>query len=115
MQSHIPRVRYASIDPFFDGMTDWFAEFGFTRERIPEREELGGRIGAFAHVLHVSWLALFMPTGVVIDAHRRLRPQHLDLALEVVRSERLGALAHEGGDVRGALSLMWDALGELTG
>jgi len=115
LQFRIPRVRFAAADPFFDGLHDWFGTFPFTSDRIPVREELGGRIGAFAHVLHVSWLAFWSRDGAVIDAHRRLRPHHLDLALDVVRSKQLDAIACDGGDVRDALTVLWDALGALTG
>jgi hypothetical protein len=115
LPSRIPRVRYAAADPVFDGLHDWFAELPFARERVPEWEELGGRIGAFAHVLHVSWLSFWMPDGDVLDAHRRMRPRHLDLARDVVRHERLGEVARAAGDVGDALERMWDALGELAG
>jgi hypothetical protein len=66
-------------------------------------------------VLHVSWLVFWVRDGAALDAHRRLRPHHLDLALEVVRSEQLGKIARDGGDVRDALTAMWDALGSLSG
>jgi len=115
LQFRIPRVRFATADPFFDGLHDWFGKLPFTRDRMPVREELGGRIGAFAHVLHASWLAFWSRDGAVIDAHRRLRPHHLDLALDVVRNKRLDSIARDGGDVRDALAVMWDALGGLTG
>jgi tRNA(Arg) A34 adenosine deaminase TadA len=114
LQFRIPRIRYAAADPFFDGLHDWYASLPFTRERMPEREELGGRIGAFAHVLHVSWIAYWVSDGDVIDAHRRLRPQHLDVALEIARTEGLGAVARDGGDVVDALETLWDALGHLV-
>ena len=114
VQCRIPRVRYAAADPVFDGLHDWFAELPFASDRIPDREELGGRIGAFAHVLHVSWLAFWVRDGAVMDAHRRLRPRHLDLALDVVRDEDLGGVAREGGDVVDALSALWPTLAGLT-
>jgi tRNA(Arg) A34 adenosine deaminase TadA len=115
VQQRIPYVRYAAADPLFDGMHDWFGELPFASERRPTREELGGRVGAFAHVLHVAWLAFWTRDTVVLDAHRRLRPRHLDLALDVVRDEHLADVARAGGDVVDALTAMWDSLGELTG
>jgi hypothetical protein len=114
MQFRLRRIRYAAADPVFDGLHDWFKDLPFTSDRMPVREELGGRVGAFAHVLHVSWLAFWVRESDVIDTHRRLRPRHLDLALEVVRSEKLGPIARDGGDVRDALTAMWDALGHLS-
>lgn len=113
LQFRIPRVRYAAADPVFDGLHDWFEKLPFTSDRMPVREELGGRVGAFAHVLHVSWIAFWSGDGMVIDAHRQRRPQHLDLALEVVRTKQLANIARDGGDVRDAFTALWDALGEL--
>jgi tRNA(adenine34) deaminase len=115
LQFRIPRVRFAAADPAFDGLHDWFGKLPFTSDRIPVREELGGRIGAFAHVLHVSWVAFWSRDGAVIDAHRRLRPNHLDLALDIVRTKQLDEIARDGGDVQDALAVLWNALGELTG
>jgi tRNA(Arg) A34 adenosine deaminase TadA len=114
VQFRIPRVRYAAADPVFDGLHDWFAELPFAKERLPQREELGGRLGAFAHVLHVSWLAFWAPDAAVIDAHRRLRPRHLDMALEVVQDEDLVRLSRDGADVLDALTVLWPSLGQLT-
>lgn len=113
IHSRIPRVRYATADPLFDGLHDWFAELPFASDRMPRREELGGPVGAFAHVLHVSWLAFWVRDGAVIEAHRRLKPQHLDVALEVVQSEGLGKVARDGGDVVDAMTALWDTLREL--
>lgn len=113
LQSRIPHVRYAAADPVFDGLHDWFSALPFASDRLPMREELGGPIGAFAHVLHVSWLAFWMRDGAVIDAHRQLRPRHLDVALEVVHSQGLSDLADQGGGVRDALEALWSVLGGL--
>jgi len=115
VQSRIPRVRYAAADPVFDGLHDWFEELPFARARLPEREELGGRIGAFAHVLHVSWIAFWMGDNESMDAHRRLRPRHLEVALEVVRAENLSKVARDGGDVVDAITALWSSLGDLAG
>lgn len=115
LQFRIPHVRYAAADPVFDGLHDWFGALPFTSDRLPEREELGGRIGAFAYVLHVSWLAFWAGDGAILDAHRQLRPRHLNLALDVVRSEGLGAVARDGGDVIDAVAALWDAVSDLPG
>jgi hypothetical protein len=62
-----------------------------------------------------SWAGAFwLRDGPIVDAHRRLRPQHLDLALDVVHDEQLGRIAREGGTVRDALSAMWETLTSLT-
>ncbi len=111
VQFHIPRVRYAAADPVFDGLHDWFADFPFAQRRLPEREELGGRIGAFAHVLHVSWLAVYVsPDNEVMDAHRRLRPEHLAVAHDLVKDEGLAVVARDGGEVVDALTALWPSL-----
>jgi tRNA(adenine34) deaminase len=114
IQFRIPRVRYAAADPVFDGMHDWFAELPFAQRRLPERIELGGRIGAFAHVLHVSWLSFWVSENdEVLDAHRRVRPEHLAVARDLVRDEHLGSIASGGGEVVDALDALWPSLGEL--
>lgn len=113
LQLGIPVLRYAAADPFFDGLHDWFVDSPFARDRAPRREELGGRIGAFAHVLHVSWLSFWVRDNDLIDAHERLRPRHLELAREIIASNNLAAVAADGGGVVDALSALWDALGAL--
>ena len=115
VQARIPHVRYAASDPLFDGMHDWFADLPFARERLPRRTELGGRIGAFAHVLHVSWLAFWVTEGAVMDAHRNLRPRHLEMAQQVAADDGLATVANEGGDVVDALETLWSSLADLAG
>lgn len=114
VQSRIPRLHYATADPVFDGMHDWFAALPFASDRLPERAELGGRVGAFAHVLHVSWLSFWVGEGPVLDAHRRLRPAHLDVALEVVQAGELARLASAGATVADALDALWEPLEQLA-
>jgi tRNA(Arg) A34 adenosine deaminase TadA len=110
VQMHLSRVRFAAADPVFDGLHEWFASLPFAQSRLPEREELGGPIGAFAHVLHVSWLSYWNQNTEIIDAHRDLRPAHLDLAQEIVNDQHLEIVAREGGDVVDALRAIWPAL-----
>jgi tRNA(adenine34) deaminase len=114
VQARIPHVRFAAADPVFDGMHDWFAELPFARERLPARTELGGPIGAFCHVLHVSWLAFWASDGAVMDAHRDLRPRHLRIAQEVARDNALSNIAAEDGEVIDALDALWPSLVELS-
>ena len=110
----IPRVHYGAADPFCDGVHDWFAELLFAHDRLPERECLGGPLGAFCHVLHLSWLSFWMREGPVVEAHRRLAPRHLDVVSAGV-SDRLQGVVAEGGDVLAAVSAVWDDLEELAG
>jgi hypothetical protein len=115
VQLHIPRVCYAAADPVFDGLHDWFAQLPFTAERLPDRQCLGGPIGVFAHALHLSWLAFWLPnTDVVLEAHRRLAPEHLATASSVIEAEDLAAVSRDGGDVVDAMGALWDRLVDLA-
>jgi tRNA(Arg) A34 adenosine deaminase TadA len=114
VQTHVASVRYAAADPFFDGMHDWLVEFPFARERMPERSELGGPVGAFAHVLHTSWLAFWAGDGPAVAAHRALRPHHLELAQEIAHGGRLAEVVANDGDVVDALSALWPELVEVS-
>lgn len=107
----IGRVAYAAADPLFDGMHDWFGELEWAATRRPEREVLGGRIGSFAHVLHLSWLAFWLsPDAPVMEAHRRVSPRELELATAIATEGHLDAIAREGGGVEDALAAVWHTL-----
>jgi tRNA(Arg) A34 adenosine deaminase TadA len=106
----VPRVRYAAADPVWDGMHDWFTSLPQAAKRRPERELLGGPIGAFAHVLHLSWLALWIPDSDAVALHDRLVPRHLELARDVVESSDLPAIATDRGSVTDALDALWPDL-----
>jgi tRNA(Arg) A34 adenosine deaminase TadA len=111
----VPEVHYAAADPVFDGLHDWIGTHPFTAERLPLRVHLGGPIGAFCHVLHLSWLTANDAPDGVVEAHRRLAPGHLDCATDVVESHRLRALADGGGSVVDALDALWPDLLVLRG
>ena len=111
---HIPRVRYAAADPVFDGLHDWFHTLPFASTRLPERECLGGPIGAFAHVLHLSWIALWFPEADSVELHGTVAPRHLALALDLVESTDLPAIADARGSVAAALAAIWPDLVALT-
>lgn len=115
VQAQIPEVRFAAADPVFEGMHDWFAAFPFAEERLPVRSELGGPIGAFAHVLHVSWMAFWGAGGIVLEAHRNLRPRHLAVAQQVVDDNHLSDVAAADGNVVDALDAVWPSVVELSG
>lgn len=114
VQARIPEVRYAAADPVFDGMHDWFAAFPFARERLPARSELGGPVGAFCHVLHVSWIAFWISDGATLDAHRNLRPRHLEMARQVAHDHALPKIAANHGHAIDALDALWPSLVELA-
>lgn len=108
--AHIPRVCYAAPDPFFAGMHDWFGTFEFSAERRPEQLCLGGPIGVFAHVLHLSWLAFWFPEGLSVGAHGSAAPDHLALAADLVERSSLPGLAADGRPVVDAIAALWDDL-----
>jgi tRNA(Arg) A34 adenosine deaminase TadA len=110
MMCNIRRVHYAAADPVFAGLDDWFRTLPFAASRLPERTCLGGPIGAFTHVLHLSWLAFWFPTGGAIEPHRALAPRQRDVALEIVESSHLGAIATAGASVTDAIDALWPDL-----
>lgn len=110
MLAHIPRVRYATPDPLFDGMHDWFVGLPYAEQRRPERAALGGPIGSFAHVLHVSWLVFWFSDSPSLVPHRSIAPRHLALAADLVDRSPLPRLAAERRPVVDAIAALWDDL-----
>lgn len=111
----VPQIHYAAADPFFDGLHDWLGSYPFTADRTPDRVRLGGPIGAFCHVLHLSWLVAYPAPPDVIDAHRNLAPAALECASGIVERHRLEQLAQQGADVMEAIGELWPDLGPLSG
>jgi tRNA(Arg) A34 adenosine deaminase TadA len=105
----MPRVCYAADDPVWGGMHELFTTFEPIARALPERECLGGVFGAFAHVLHLSWLADRAPQAV-IDAHNAIVPGHLELARSLAERGHLRDLADAGADVETAATSIWDEL-----
>jgi len=115
VQVRIGHVSFAAADPVFDGLHDWLGEFAFAAERLPARSCLGGPVGSFAHVLHLSWLAFWLREGQVLDAHRRLSPRHLELARRVADEGHLADVAAAGGSAVDAINALWPELVALAG
>lgn len=115
LQTPIAHLHYAAADPVFDGLHDWFNDLPFAADRRPQRTCLGGPVGAFAHVLHLSWLAFWLSDDPIIDAHRRLKPHHLEVASHVVRDNRLADVAAAGGTAVDALGALWGDLQPIEG
>jgi hypothetical protein len=113
MLAGIPRVHYASPDPLFVGMHDWFTDLPYSEQRRPERACLGGPIGSFAHVLHVSWLAFWLGDSPSLAPHRRDASRHFALAAGLVERSPLPALAADRRPVVDAIAALWDDLGAL--
>jgi len=103
-------VAYAAADPLFEGLHDWFGELEWSARRRPERVVLGGPAGAFAHLLHLSWITFWIADGPVVEAHRRASERHLDAARDLGRDGRLAAVADAGGTAVDALSAIWDTV-----
>lgn len=110
VQIGIGRVHFAAADPLFDGMHDWFGDLPYASTRRPERTMLGGPIGTFCHVLHLSWLAFWVSEGPVIDAHGRVSPRELDAARAITRDGHLAPIAADGGTALDALAAAWDLI-----
>jgi tRNA(Arg) A34 adenosine deaminase TadA len=110
MLAHIPRVYYATPDPLFDGMHAWFGGLPYAEQRRPELACLGGPIGAFAHVLHVSWLAFWFPDSMAIGPHQATAPRHLALARDLVERSPLPAIAADGLPAADAIEALWQEL-----
>ena len=102
----LPKVAYAAADPVWDGMNDLFRQLEPIVRGLPERELLGGPWGAFAHLLHLSWLADHAP-DYVLEAHSTRTPQYLDIARRVADSRKLQRMASSGAGVVDAVSTLW--------
>jgi tRNA(adenine34) deaminase len=99
----IPRVCYAADDPVWDGLHEMFAKFEPVARALPSRERLGGLYGAFAHVLHLSWLADHGPPHV-LDAHHSMAPRHFEVAVALAERGTLRVLADQGASVADAVA-----------
>ncbi|MDP9333403.1 MAG: nucleoside deaminase [Actinomycetota bacterium] len=105
----IPRLLYAADDPVWDGLHDMFATFEPIARALPKRDCLGGPYGAFAHVLHLSWLAERWPQQVM-DAHGSRAPRELELAATLAETGNLRGLADDGATVIAATASIWPDL-----
>ena len=93
-------------------MHELFATFEPIARALPERERLGGPYGAFAHVLHLSWLADRAPQAV-IDAHDSVATRHLELARLLTERGDLRRLADDRATVVTAATWVWSDLQKL--
>jgi tRNA(Arg) A34 adenosine deaminase TadA len=110
----LPKVVYAAADPVWDGMHDLFHQLEPIARGLPDRELLGGPWGAFAHLLHLSWLADHAPDHV-LEAHGRMTPRYLDVATRVVGSGELQRMVLSGAGVVDAASMLWSDIEALVG
>jgi tRNA(adenine34) deaminase len=105
----MPRVCYAADDPVWDGLHEVFGTFEPIARALPERECLGGPFGAFAHVLHLSWLSEQAPPAV-LDAHGTIAPEHLKLAGSLAKRGDLRRLSRSGAAVLDGIRAVWTDL-----
>jgi tRNA(adenine34) deaminase len=112
----VPSVHFGAADPVFDGLHDWFDTYRFSADRTPGRVRLGGPLGAFCHVLHLSWLIDYPAPADIIDAHKRLSPSVFECARRVAKHGRsLRRLADQGQPVVKAIEELWSDLLKLSG
>ena len=102
----VPKVRYAAADPVWDGMHDLFSQLGAIAAGCPNESCWGGPWGAFAHVLHLSWLVDHAPAHV-LEAHRTTTPQFFMLATRVAGGGDLQRVALRDGTVIDAATTVW--------
>ena len=107
----LPLVHYAADDPVWGGVHGAFARIPPISRRLPERRRLGGPWGAFAHVLHLAWLAPRAPD--LAETHLAFSPGHLHLAEEVATRGELAELARRGGTVLDGAAAIWSDVSSL--
>ena len=110
----VPHIAYAAGDPVWDGLHEVFVGVPAVARRLATRSRLGGPFGAFAHVLHLSWLAGRAPPPVTA-AHALLAPGHVRAATRLNESGELRALADNGGTVVEAAAAVWSDVVALAG
>jgi tRNA(Arg) A34 adenosine deaminase TadA len=107
----VNQVYFAAPDPVWEGTHDWLNAAPFASLRQTSRECLGGELGAFGHLLHISRLAPHAPPHVV-EAHLRSAGQLFQVATEASIVDSLSEL--EDGDAVSsacdALTVAWDDL-----
>lgn len=109
----MPKVLYATADPVWDGMHALFSQLEPIARGLPERQVLGGPWGAFAHLLHLTWLAEHAP-AYVLDAHGNMTPGYLDAATRLVTSGELRRAAASEKDVLVVANTVWTEVEALT-
>ena len=110
----VPSVHFAAADPLFEGLHDWFGTYPFTADRVPERVRLGGPLGAFCHLLHLTWLISHPAPVYVIDAHRSLSPAVFASAAGEADRGRLRELSDRGATVIESIEQLWPELMTLS-
>jgi hypothetical protein len=82
-------------------------------EQRTEPGVLASTMLAHGEMNALAMLPLGPTEGPVIDAHRDLRPRHLEVARSVAQDHQLARVADQDGDVVDALERLWPSLVEL--
>jgi tRNA(Arg) A34 adenosine deaminase TadA len=107
----IERIAFASVDPVWLGMHEWFLSAPWGSPTQFTRICLGGEFGAFGYVLHVSRLAEVAPAHV-LEAHQRETSRLYQFATGNEVSTVLNELAsmNETPTTDVVLAALWDGL-----
>jgi tRNA(Arg) A34 adenosine deaminase TadA len=107
----IERVAFASVDPVWLGMHEWFQSAPWASRNHLTRECLGGELGAFGYVLHISRLAEIAPTHV-LETHQQETSQLFDFATSSVVCDLLTGVAatNEPATTDSVLANLWKDL-----
>src|SRR5262245_37242308 len=105
----IPTVFYAAADPVWEGLHDHFGKLEPIARGLPERLLLGGPWGAFAHLLHLTWLTANGPDHV-IAAHAHLTAERVAIARSIADRGALRTIAESDGSVVDAATAIWSDL-----
>lgn len=107
----IGRVHYAAPDPLFDGLDEVLGTHAFCAGRLPDRQgPLPGPVGAFARLLPLTVMAFWEMHSDALESHRKLAPEAVARAEELVADNRLADAAGAGAGVVEAMGAVWDKL-----
>jgi tRNA(adenine34) deaminase len=111
----IERIAFASADPVWAGMDEWFLSAPWASRHRCTRLRLAGTLGAFGYVLHVSRLAGIAPPHV-LEAHERATRPLFDFATDARVAARLAELAagREPAATEVVLTNLWTDLVRLA-
>jgi tRNA(Arg) A34 adenosine deaminase TadA len=114
MHYRVRQVHFATSDPVWAGMHDWLDTVPFASISAVSGECLGGELGAFGYLLHLSRLAPHAPPRV-LDAHQRSVGSLFGFATAARTLDRLTELGEDSiSSVHDALMSTWDDLSYLS-
>jgi tRNA(adenine34) deaminase len=104
----ISSVAFAACDPTWDGLLEALRRYPAIRERLPERDYLGGAYGALAYVLHVTGLLRHWPA--TYEAHERLVPARFALCRRLAKTGTVSELSQAGASIADVASALWSEI-----